>query len=248
MQGTEVIAQKTFTLTKEADNLNFEAYEFLEGSLPAKVSETQLKVQVSLSGQLQRPSNSELLCTVIIHFRSPQSIYIQPVQSVLEQTKLGQAQARLQEQQHSKSLACTETVCQTEQEQEGEVVEQCCAQLFIQKLVSEWKMVSEWKLDFVVTKNDESCSTVRDIVNCVGYMYALHVNILMQVVRKKYSSHCQEQFSFSFSFKQDSISLQIPKDGLQLGGWNITPLYDSKVSLACTEIMAFLHQCRTPQK
>ena len=154
MQGTEVIAQKTFTLTKEADNLSFEGYEFLEGSLPVEVSETQLNVRVSLSGQLQRPSNSELLCTVSILFRSPQSIYSQSVQPVLERTNVGQAQP--QEQQHSKSLACTETACQTEQEQEEEVVEQCCAQLFIQK------RDSEWKLDFVVTKNHESCSTVRD--------------------------------------------------------------------------------------
>ena len=154
MQGTEVIAQKTFTLTKEADNLSFEGYEFLEGSLPLEVSETQLSVRVSLSGQLQRPSNSELLCTVSILVRSPQSIYSQSMQPVLEQTKLGQAQAQPQEQQHSKSLACTETGCQTEQKQEGEIVEQCCAQLFIQK-----KLVSEWKLDFVVTKNHESCST-----------------------------------------------------------------------------------------
>ena len=59
----------------------------------------------------------------------------------------------------------------------------------------------------------------------------LHVYTLLQVVRKEYSSHSQEQLSFSFSFKQDLISLQIPEDGLQLGGWNITPLYDSKVSL-----------------
>ena len=44
MQGTEVIAQKTSTLTKEADNLSFEGYEFLEGSLPLKVSQTQLNV------------------------------------------------------------------------------------------------------------------------------------------------------------------------------------------------------------
>lgn len=89
MQGTEVIAQKTFTLTKEADNLSFEGYEFLEGSLPLEVSETQLSVRVSLSGQLQRPSNSELLCTVSILVRSPQSIYSQSMQPVLEQTKLG---------------------------------------------------------------------------------------------------------------------------------------------------------------
>ena len=137
MQGTEVIAQKTFTLTKEADNLSFEGYEFLEGSLPLEVSETQLSVRVSLSGQLQRPSNSELLCTVSILVRSPQSIYSQSMQPVLEQTKLGQAQAQPQEQQHSKSLACTETGCQTEQKQEGEIVEQCCAQLFIQKKIGQ---------------------------------------------------------------------------------------------------------------
>ena len=169
MQGTEVITQKTFTLTKEADNLNFEGYEFLEGSLPLEMSQTRLNVQVSLSGQLQRPFNSELLCTVSILVRSPESIYIQPVQPLLEQTKVGQAQAEPQQQQHSKSLACTEAGCQTEEELEEEIVEQCCAQLFIQK-----KLVSEWKLDFVVTKNHESCSTVRDSTELCG-LYDLYV-------------------------------------------------------------------------
>ena len=42
------------------------------------------------------------------------------------------------------------------QEEEDEIVEQYHAQLYTRKYVN------EWRVDFVVTKNLESCSTVRD--------------------------------------------------------------------------------------
>ena len=68
IRGIEVVAQKTFILTQEEVDLNFEGYGFKlhvpEGSLPAEVSETQLNVRVSLSGAFQIPSNSELLSAV----------------------------------------------------------------------------------------------------------------------------------------------------------------------------------------
>ena len=51
----------------------------------------------------------------------------------------------------------------------------------------------------------------------------------MQVVQKKYISHGQPQISFNFSFKENFVSLQIPEKR-ELGGWNITPYYDPKVS------------------
>ena len=51
----------------------------------------------------------------------------------------------------------------------------------------------------------------------------------MQVVKKEYFSHGQPQISFNFSFKENFVSLQIPEKR-ELGGWNITPYYDPKVS------------------
>ena len=57
-----------FTLTQETQNLQLEGYGFKlhvpEGSLPAKISETTLNVQVSLSGQFQMPPDCELLSAV----------------------------------------------------------------------------------------------------------------------------------------------------------------------------------------
>ena len=50
--------------------------------------------------------------------------------------------------------ATTEAANQSEEEEEP-VVEQYCAQLFISK------SVSEWKVDFVITKDLDTCSTVR---------------------------------------------------------------------------------------
>ena len=56
-----------------------------------------------------------------------------------------------------------------------------------------------------------------------------HVHTSTQVVKKEYFSHGQPQISFNFSFKENIVSLQIPEKR-ELGGWNITPYYDPKVS------------------
>jgi len=67
-------------------------------------------------------------------------------------------------------LGIVRRIFQTGQEEEP-VVEQYCAQLFISK------SVSEWKVDFVVTKNLDTCSTVSDFVGkyfsefCVGFIF-----------------------------------------------------------------------------
>ena len=51
----------------------------------------------------------------------------------------------------------------------------------------------------------------------------------MQVVKKEYFSHGQPQFSFTFCFKEEFVSLKIPEKE-KLGGWMITPFYDPKAS------------------
>ena len=67
-RGAEIVAQTTFTLSQESQNLQFEGYGFKlhvpEGSLPAEVSEAKLDVQVSLSGQFQMPPDCELISAV----------------------------------------------------------------------------------------------------------------------------------------------------------------------------------------
>ena len=52
----------------------------------------------------------------------------------------------------------------------------------------------------------------------------------MQVVKKEYSSHAHQQFSFNFTFKEDIVSLDISQKGLEFGGWKITPFYCPIVS------------------
>ena len=62
------LRSSTFTITQESQSLQFKGYGFKhhvpEGSLPAGVSETKLKVQASLSGQFQMPHDCELLSAV----------------------------------------------------------------------------------------------------------------------------------------------------------------------------------------
>ena len=60
-------------------------------------------------------------------------------------------------------------------------------------------------------------------------------------MKKEYSSHAHQQFSFIFGFESESVSLKIPKEGLQLGKWQITPFYDPIVSfLLCIVILSLL--------
>ena len=221
MRGTEVIAQQTFTLTQEAVDLKFEGYGFKlhvpEGSLPEEVSETQLNVRVSLSGQFQLPTNCELISAVywvsslhkfmkaitveiqhcaalstdeqseqltFIHTKCTQKelpyVFEEQVGGIFSRhssdgsvslshfsglgivrrllrvfglqtndSKLGQQPPPSQQQSstHIKRAAG--------QEEEDTVV-QYCAQLYTRKYVK------EWRVDFVVTKNLESFTSVSD--------------------------------------------------------------------------------------
>ena len=212
MRGTEVIAQQTFTLTQEAVNLKFEGYGFKlhvpEGSLPEEVSETQLNVRVSLSGQFQLPTNCELISAV--YWVSSPHKFIKPItveiqhcaalssdeqseQLTFIHTKCTQKELPyvFKEQmggifsRHSSdgsvslshfsglgivrrllrvfglqtndsvSRSSTHTKRAAEQEEEDTVV-QYCAQLYTRKYVK------EWRVDFVVTNNLESCTSVSD--------------------------------------------------------------------------------------
>ena len=146
----------------------------------------------------------------------------QHIQSV--QPALGQAIDSGPEQQQQ--LSGLPAVHTETQEEEGEVVEQYCAQLYITKLVN------EWKVDLVVTKNLDSCLTVSNCGNnycsdtaCLECAYTF-----TQVVKKEYCPHGLQQFSFMFAFKEEFISLKIPKDE-ELKGWKITPYYNPKVRL-----------------
>ena len=68
LRGANIVAQTTFILTQETQNLQFEGYGFKlhvpKGSLPAEVSEAKLTVQVSLSGQFQMPPDCEFISAV----------------------------------------------------------------------------------------------------------------------------------------------------------------------------------------
>ena len=239
MKGTEVIAQQTFTLTQEVVDLKFEGYGFKlhvpECSLPAEVSETQLNVRVSLSGQFRLPSNSELVSAIcwissphkfmkpitveiqhcaalssdkqceqltFVHTKCTQKelpyVFEEQVGGVfsrhssygsvslshfsglgivrrilrvfglqaIDSSEIGQQSPPSQQQQSS-----TLTEGAAGQEEEDEVVEQYCAQLYTRK------DVNEWRVDFVVTKNLESCSTVSDCCKlCRFYVcFTLHI-------------------------------------------------------------------------
>ena len=137
----------------------------------------------------------------------------------------GQAIDSQQQQQQQQSLTQSETADQTGQGKEKGVVEQYCAQLYIAR-----KSANKWKVDFVVTKDLDSCSTVSTKHAVHAYfIYSLICVYFIQVVRKEYSSHGRPQFSFIFSFEKEFISLTIPEKG-EVGGWKISSYYKPKVS------------------
>jgi len=49
-------------------------------------------------------------------------------------------------------------------------------------------------------------------------------------VKQEYRCQAQEQFSFTFNFKEDKLALEVPKDGLTVSGWKISPFYNPKAS------------------
>ena len=50
-------------------------------------------------------------------------------------------------------------------------------------------------------------------------------------MKEEYRCQAQQQFSFIFDFKEDKLALKVPKEGLTLSGWKISPFYNPKVSL-----------------
>ena len=137
----------------------------------------------------------------------------------------GQASDSQLQQQQQQSLTQSETAYQTGQGEEKGVVEQYCAQLYIAL-----KSANKWKVDFVVTKDLDSCSTVS--TKHAVHAYSIHFVMcayFIQVVKKEYSSHGRPQLSFIFSFEEDFVSLTIPEKG-EVGEWKISPCYNPKVS------------------
>ena len=79
--GNWSYSTKASTVTQEPLDLDFKGYGLKlhvpEGALPAEVSETQLDVQVSLSGHFQMPSDSRL--TSALYWVTTPHKFIKPV-------------------------------------------------------------------------------------------------------------------------------------------------------------------------
>ena len=71
-------------------------------------------------------------------------------------------------QQQQQQQQQSEKACQTGQDKEEGVVEQYCAQLYIAH-----KSANKWKVDFVVTKDLDSCSTVSAKHECKFFLIIL---------------------------------------------------------------------------
>ena len=208
LRGADVVAETTVTLTPEAKRFEFEGYGFKlhvpEGSLPAEVSEIRLNVQVSLSGQFQLPSNSELVSAV--YWVSSSHKFVKPITVEIQHC------ATLSNEKQCSQLTFVYTKCTQKEipyifkEREGgvfsphssygilslyhfsgigiirffrrssrvqpspaqlqtpqpalgqiEVLGQYRARLYTRKL-----LINEWKVDFIVTKDLDTCSTVSN--------------------------------------------------------------------------------------
>ena len=65
LRGVEVVAQRSFPLTLQAQTFEWREYGFMlhvpEGSLPPEMTQTTVDVRVSLSGQFKFPEDSDLV-------------------------------------------------------------------------------------------------------------------------------------------------------------------------------------------
>ena len=65
LRGAEVVAQRSFPLTLQAQTFEWREYGFMlhvpEGSLPPEMTQTTVDVRVSLSGQFEFPEDSDLV-------------------------------------------------------------------------------------------------------------------------------------------------------------------------------------------
>ena len=149
------------------------------------MSEAQLNVRVSLSGPFQIPFNSDLLSAVYWissshKFEKPITVKIQHcavLSSDQQCSKLTFVRTKCTQKEGPykfKELAggvfepknsygsislshFSGVAIAVRGQQQGRVVEHYCAQLY-----SAHKLVNEWKLDFVVTKDLDTCRTVSD--------------------------------------------------------------------------------------
>ena len=123
---------------------------------------SELSEQAFSSEQLQQQEQQQQTCE-----SSGQAIDSKQQQQTFDSEQLQQQQllqssgqavdSELVLKPQHQSSSHSEAACQTGQEEEGtEVFEQYRAQLYTCKLVT------EWKVDFVVTKDLDSCSTVSD--------------------------------------------------------------------------------------
>ena len=91
-----------------------------------------------------------------------------------------------QQQQQQQSSTRSETAYQTGQDKEKRVVEQYCAQLYIAR-----KSANKWKVDFVVTKDLDSCSTVST-------KHAVHAYSIHFLLCAYFHTGCEKGVLFSW--------------------------------------------------
>ena len=270
LRGTHVIAQKTFTVTQEAQNLQFQGYGFKlhvpKGSLPAEVSETKLNVQVSLSGQFQMPPDCELISAVYWvycphKFTKPLILEIQHcavLSSAQQCSQLSFVSTKCTQKElpyvfkvrdggvfsdHSSygSLSLTHfSGVGIIQRIFGVSDEQYCGQVFTSRGINDCTVY------FVITKSlDAHCTVSMPIVYksyIVKSFSRIHL-LPLQVMKESCSTEWHARFDMDMSIEFDSevIELSIPKSGES--GWEITPRYDPTVSHKTCVIVRAVMMC-----
>ena len=224
IQGTEVVAQKTFTVTQEAVDLVFEGYGFKlhvpEDALPAEVSETRLDVQVSLSGHFQMPSDSRLI-SAVYWVSSPHKL-MKPITVEIQHC------ATLTNDEQCSHLTFVHSMCSQEKlpymfmEQDGGVFTPHSSYGILSHHHCQypWRLVSTFGSWHIISL-------------CIDAFYFIFgSDIVLQAMQDVYSSlNAVSGPDLEVEFETDNISLSIPEDGICLqNGWTIKPLVPPVVS------------------
>ena len=199
LRSMDVIAEASVLITNQAHSFHWAGYGLKlhvpQGALPAGLEECRVLIKVGISGHFALPQNTSLVSAVYWldseprhRFSQPLTLEIQHCAMSSQTTRLSFALAKCSQKnlpytfeildggefgslstygciqlQHFSLVTTLMRLIMGEDD-----VMQYCAQLYVA-----CKSAHKWKVDFVVTKDLDSCSTVSAKHECIFFLIIL---------------------------------------------------------------------------
>ena len=253
LRGVEVCGEMTVVVySSHAQQITWEGFglklHIQEGSLPAGMNKVEVNIKASLAGQYEFPENSHLVsaifwlrCEDVHEFMKPITVEIQHcaksenvtnlnlsfVRAVCSQKQLPYTFKQLPRgnftSHSSYGVIELNSFSGVGITQEGSEDREYCSQLFY------LGQPSLCKIHFVISWNLEAHLTVSRKCSVLSMVYCMYIKL--QVVKEEYERKgAILGLHQPVEFESDTISLDIPMEGISIKGWKITPLIRPVVS------------------